>query len=373
MTRLDFLTKHRRALHQIPELGLECELTAQYLEKQLQSFGYQTKRYAKTAVIAFKQGKVNQAIAFRSDTDALPIPENSGVDFVSKHKGCMHACGHDAHMSMVLRLAYELKDEDLNKSVLFVFQPGEEGPGGARVLVEEGLFNDYDVEAIFGLHVYHGVESGKIALVDGPMMASSDELIITVEGKSAHAAAPQDGIDAILASTHLIQAYQSIVSRTLNPLDTCVLTIGTIEGGEAQNVLAGQVKMTGTIRAFSEDVFEIAEKRLAEINSGIEQMFNVKVSADIKRTYPPVINPHDLFEKVNVALNPNDVVYLKPMMFAEDFSFYQKAIPGFFAMVGINGYGTGDYPLHHAKFNLDERSLETGVEYYQRIIDTFVR
>ncbi len=373
MNRLDFLKTHRQALHQIPELGLECELTATYLEKQLHSFGYTTKRYAKTAVIAFKQGKVNQAIAFRSDTDALPIKEATSHNFKSKHQGHMHACGHDAHMSMVLRLAYELKDEDLEKSILFVFQPGEEGPGGARILVQEGLFEDYNVEAIFGLHVYYGVESGKIGLVNGPMLASSDEVLIEVTGKSAHAAAPHDGIDAILASTHLIQAYQSIVSRTLNPLDTCVLTIGTIEGGEAQNILAGQVKMTGTIRAFTEDVFELAERRVSEINEGIEKSFGVKVKAQLNRTYPPVNNPQDLFDKVKASLNEDDYVILQPMMFAEDFSFYQEAIPGFFAMLGINGYGSGQYPLHHAQFDLDERSLETGVEYYKKIVDTFAR
>lgn len=373
MNRLDFLKEHRQALHQIPELGLECELTATYLEKQLHSFGYTTKRYAKTGVVAFKQGKVNKAIAFRSDIDALPIDEATSHNFKSKHKGQMHACGHDAHMSMVLRLAFELKDEKLEKSILFVFQPGEEGPGGARILVEEGLFNDYDVEAIFGLHVYYGVESGKIGLVNGPMMASSDELYIDVIGKSAHAAAPQDGIDAILASTHLIQAYQSIVSRSLNPLETFVLTIGTIEGGEAQNVLAGHVKMTGTIRAFTEDVFQIAEKRVAEINDGIEKSFNVKVKADLKRTYPPVNNPEALYLKVKNVFNPENVVHLQPMMFAEDFSFYQQAVPGFFAMLGINGYGTGTYPLHHPQFDLDERSLETGVKYYQKIVEQFAK
>ncbi len=373
MDRLEFLQTHRRALHQIPELGLECELTATYLEKQLHAFGYETKRYAKTAVIAFKQGQVNQAIAFRSDTDALPIYESTHHDYVSKHAGHMHACGHDAHMSMLLALADELKDETLHKSILFIFQPGEEGPGGARVLIEEGLFKDFEVEAIFGLHVYHALEVGKIALVDGPMLAMSGEVIVNVEGKSSHAAAPHDGVDAILASTHLIQAYQSIVSRTLNPLDTCVVTIGTIHGGEAQNILAGHTQMSGTIRAFSEDVFQMVEKRMDEIGKGIETSHGVKVNTIIKRTYPPVINPHHLYEKVKNALDKDDYVLLKPMMFAEDFSFYQQELPGFFAMVGINGYGKGNFPLHHPEFDLDERALLSGVNYYKKIVDQFAR
>lgn len=373
MERLEFLETHRRNLHQIPELGLECELTATYIEKQLHSFGYETKRYAKTAVIAFKQGEVDLALAFRSDTDALPINEANHHEYVSHHSGHMHACGHDAHMSMLLRLADELKDEKLHKSILFIFQPGEEGPGGARVLIEEGLFKDYEVEAIFGLHVYHALEAGQIGLIDGPMLAMSGEVIVNVEGKGAHAAAPHDGIDAILASSQLIQAYQSIVSRNVNPLETCVLTIGTIHGGEAQNILAGHVQMTGTIRAFDEDLFQYVEKRMEEIGQGVALSQNVKVTTIIKRTYPPVVNPHHLYEMVKNALDKDDYTLLKPMMFAEDFSFYQQVLPGFFAMIGINGYGKGQFPLHHPEFDLDEKALVNGVKYYKAIVDKYAR
>lgn len=373
MSRLAFLKEHRQNLHQIPECGLACELTASYIEKQLHLFGYSTKRYAQTGVVAFKQGDADLAIAFRSDIDALPILEKTEHHFSSKLEGKMHACGHDGHMSMLLRLAYELKDTHLKKSILFIFQPAEEGPGGAKLMIDEGLFNDYKVEALFGLHLYPDLELGKIGLVNGPMMASSDEIIIDIEGKSSHAAAPQDGMDAIYASTHLIQSYQSIVSRSLNPLDTCVITIGTIQGGEVQNILAGHVQCTGTVRAFSEDVFEIAEKRIKEINQGIEIMFNVKVSAKIKRTYPPVINPIELYDQVKSCLDQKDYIHIKPMMFAEDFSFYQKVVPAFFAMVGINGLDKGTYPLHHPLFDFDEEALITGVNYFQKIIENFAK
>lgn len=374
MEALDFFVTHRRALHQIPELGFECEQTALYLEKQLQSWGYTTFRLAKTGVIAVKQGREKGAIGFRSDIDALPVTEETNLAFSSKTKGNMHACGHDGHMSILLRFAYETSLlPSFKKSLVFVFQPAEEGPGGAKVLIEENLIDRFSIEMMFGLHVYPNLKAGQLGLVDGPMMASSMEFIIDLNGKSAHAASPHESLDAMVAQAMLIQAYQSIPSRSVDPLDTCVLTVGTIHGGEAQNVIAKNIQLKGTVRAFSEDVFSVVEKRMIDIHEGIELSTGVKIKAQMNRTYPAVINDSSLYQDVKRLLDPSKVVLLRPMMFAEDFSYYQKAVPGFFVMMGIQTDTNGKYPLHHAMFDFDESVLKTGSDYFMTLANHFAQ
>lgn len=364
------LKQYRQDLHQIPELAFDLFLTHEYVKKELESMGYKTEVVAKTGIVAYKKGASNESIAFRSDMDALPVSEKTNVSFASKHPHKMHACGHDGHMSMLLGFAeYVSKLENLKKTVVFIFQPAEEGPGGAKVIIEEGIFEKYHISNIFGIHLYPGLEEGLYGLVDGPMLAQNGEFNLSVKGKSSHAAQPHLGSDAILAASSLINHYHTIISRNINPLDSAVITVGTIQGGEARNIVANEVKISGTIRAFTTNIYELLKKRMHAIDTGIELAFDVKVDNDIMDYYPPVFNDHHLFELIKSSLDQSEYNILKPMMFAEDFAFYQKEVPGLFLMVGTkNEKKNYIHPLHSCYFNFDEVVLEKGVEIYKKIL-----
>ena len=363
------LKTHRKALHQIPEIAFDLFKTHAYVDKALKSYGYETQTVAKTGLIAIKHGKSPETIAFRSDMDGLNVLEKTHVDFASTHVGQMHACGHDGHMSMLLGFAeWVSKKDDINQNIMFVFQPAEEGPGGAKHIIETGIFKKHNVKAIYGIHLYPDLEEGLIGLVDGPMMAQNGEFDIIVQGLSAHGAQPHKGQDAIIATAQLITQYQHIVSRFLNPLVPAVITVGTIEGGEARNIIAQTVKLSGTIRTFDQTIYAQIKTALAQINQSVEVGFNVKVDMDLRDYYPPVINDHQLFEHVKSILSPDVYRMIPPMMFAEDFAFYQQVMPGLFMMLGtkndILGY---THPLHSCYFNFKEDVLLKGVELYDSI------
>ena len=366
----DYVKQHRINLHQIPEIAFDLFKTEAYLKAELKKLGYKTINVAKTGIIAIKTGKGKETIAFRSDMDALNVLEETGIKYKSKHVGKMHACGHDGHMAMLLGFAKYLTTlKDLKKNVMLVFQPAEEGPGGAKLIVESGIFKKYNVKAIFGIHLYPDLEEGKYGLVDGPMMAQNGEFDLLVKGTSAHGAQPHKGNDAILASGNLVVQYQAIVARFLNPLQPSVVTIGTINGGEARNIIAHSVKMSGTVRSFNPKNYLEIKRGLNQINKGIEASFNVKVQMDFRDYYPPVINDHDLFSKVSEALPKTSVKAIEPMMFAEDFAFYQQALPGMFIMLGTRNEKLGyTHPLHSCYFNFKEEVLTKGVELYASIL-----
>jgi amidohydrolase len=366
----DYVKQHRINLHQIPELAFDLFKTEAYIKAELKKLGYKTINVAKTGVIAIKLGKSKETIAFRSDMDALSVVEETGLKYQSKHPGKMHACGHDGHMAMLLGFAkYLTTIKDLKKNVMLVFQPAEEGPGGAKIIVESGIFKKYNVKAIFGIHLYPDLEEGKYGLVDGPMMAQNGEFDLLVKGTSAHGAQPHKGNDAIVASGNLVVQYQNIVARFLNPLQPSVVTIGTIGGGEARNIIAHSVKMSGTVRSFNTANYLAIKKGLTQINKGIEQSFKVKVAMDFRDYYPPVINDHELFNKVAAVLPKSEVKAIEPMMFAEDFAFYQQAMPGMFIMLGTRNTKLGyTHPLHSCYFNFKEEVLTRGVELYAHIL-----
>jgi amidohydrolase len=371
MNLVDELKKYREDLHQIPELAFDLYLTHAYVKDKLETWGYQIEVMAKTGIIAYKYGKTKKMIAFRSDMDALPIEEKTEIKLISKHKGKMHACGHDGHMAMLLAFAHYVSElKELNQSVAFIFQPAEEGPGGARVMIEEGLFEKYPISSIFGIHLYPNLEEGIYGLVDGPMMAQNGEFNIVIKGASAHGAEPQRGVDAIVATSHLITSYQTIVSRNVNPLTSGVITVGTIHGGDARNIIAGEVKLTGTMRSFSQENHDLMKRRMTEINHGFEKIFDVKIDCEILDYYPAVINDHHLFSTLKNSLNPEEFMLIEPMMFAEDFSFYQKKVPGMFVMLGTKNEDLGYiHPLHSCYFNFDEKVLIHGVELYKKILN----
>lgn len=366
------LVKWRRDLHQIPELGFDLFLTHAYLKDKLENFGYEIEIVAKTGIVAVKKGKNNKAIAFRSDMDALPVLEQTNANYQSLKTGKMHACGHDGHMAMLLGFAsYMAKKEDLNKTIIFIFQPAEEGPGGAKVIIEEGLFKKYDIESIFGLHMGPDIEEGIFGFKSGPMFAQNAEFDLTIQGTSAHGAQPHLGNDAIVAAGHLITQYQTIAARFIDPLEPTVVTIGTISGGEARNIIANQVKLSGTIRSFHEPSYERIKQKIREIDRAVEQVFGVKIDNDIRDYYPPVINDDALFELVKKSLNASEYRIIKPVMFAEDFAFYQKEAPGFFAFLGSKNVEKGyTHPLHSCYFEFDDQILIRGVEYYIRVSQT---
>ena len=370
---LDFLTKIRRDLHQIPELSFDLPLTHQYVRSLLIEMGYETYQTAKTGIIAIKHGVSNQMIAFRSDMDALPVSEQTGVSFKSKHDGCMHACGHDGHMAMLLGFAYKIKDLVLNNhGIMLIFQPAEEFPGGAKVIIEEGFLKRFNVIKIFGIHLYPGLDEFKYGFVPGAMMARNGEFNLTLKGISSHGAQPHHGVDAILATSHLISQYHTVISRNINPLEPCVLTVGTIEGGAARNIIADTVKIKGTVRAFNDDVYIQIKDRMHAIEKGIEKSFGVKIEQDFQDFYPIVYNDIEIFNHVIKQFKPSEYQLIEKMTVSEDFSFYQQVVPGMFIMLGTRNEAKDYiYPLHHPKFNFDEKVLFKGVEYYDRIAKSY--
>lgn len=360
------IIKYRKDLHQIPELGFEEFKTQKYLKKTLLNLGFIVEEVAKTGLIGIKKGKTNTAIAFRSDIDGLPVVEKTNLPFSSIHEGKMHACGHDGHMSILLGFANYISKLELQKTIVLIFQPAEEGPGGAKEIIESGILKKYEIKKIFGLHLYPEIPQGKIGLTKGALMAQVGEFDIEINGVSAHGAMPQKGIDSIYIASQLIQAVQSIVSRNINPMESAIVTIGKITGGEARNVLAEKVILNGTMRAFSSDVYDMIKKRLSEIVWGLEKMFTVKIKFIFRDMYPALINNEDLYYLMKDILTIDEIVELEPIMIAEDFSFYLQEIPGYFCMLGTK---TEKYyhPLHSSYFNFNDEVMFRGVELYIQI------
>src|SRR5690554_2210954 len=363
---VDKLTQYRRELHQIPELGFDLEQTYKYVKAKLESFGYEPITYAKTGLVAVKKGKDKKSIGFRADMDALPVTEMLDIPFKSKFEGRMHACGHDGHTAMLLGFAEHVaKLEMPNQTMVFIFQPAEEGPGGAKVMIDEGLIRDHQIQKIFGLHLFPGLEEGKVGIISGPMLARNAEFDFYIEGKSAHGAQPQQGNDALLAAASFVVGINQIVSRFIDPLEPAVITTGKISGGEARNIIAGLVHVAGTMRAFDDATFGIMKQKMLDTKKAIELQYGVKIIDQIIDYYPAVYNDPELFKVVETALDPNEITYLRPYTFSEDFAFYQKEIPGIFTFIGSrNVLKDFIYPLHNNKFNFDEKVLLNGVKYY---------
>ncbi len=361
--------KHRIELHRFPESGF-CEYkTSNYIINQLEEIGYKTKRVASTGVIAFKKGLENESVAFRADIDGLKVTEKTNISYSSQIDGFMHACGHDGHTAILLGFAeYIFKMNYLKKGILFIFQPAEENPGGAEEIVKEGIFETYNVKAVFGLHIYPELEQGKIGLRAGAMTAQSGEFDIAIKGKSGHGAMPHKANDALVSAVQLINSYQTIVSRNINPLDSCVITIGTIKGGELRNIIPENIVLEGTIRTFSQEVYKIIKERMNTINKGLMEMFDVKVEIVFRDMYPPVINDRDIYNMFGKSSLKEHIIEIDPMMIAEDFSYYQQKVPGIFFMLGSKNVKLGFInPLHSSKFNFDNELLIDGLRIYDEI------
>lgn len=357
----------RRCLHQIPEPGFEEYKTSKWLQDKLSSLGVPYEIVDNTGIIAFIEGKSpRKTIAFRADMDALSVFEESSFEAHSAHNGFMHACGHDGHMSMLIGLASVLTHDTVEviDDVILIFQPAEEGPGGAENIVKAGILKKYGVDEIYGVHIFPGIEQGKIALCPGHMMAMTGEFDIDIISKSAHGAMPHTGIDGMVIASECLLGLQTIVSRNMEPSDPVVLTIGKVVGGERRNIIAGNVRMEGTLRAFSQSVYNKMVHRMKTYLNGIASAYEVEIKLVVRDMYPPVVNDVNLFDEF-WKINSDKCELIKPQMISEDFSYYQQAVPGLFYFIGSYNEKEGYiYPLHSSKFNFDNSVLMDGIETY---------
>lgn len=369
---IDELRIYRRELHKMPEVGF-CEVdTSRYIREKLESFGYEVRSVAKTGLIAFRAGEnIEESIAFRADMDGLKILEETNVEFESENYDYMHACGHDGHMAILLGFAHYIATiKSLNKGILFIFQPAEEGPGGAEIIVKEGILEQYNIKHVFGLHLFPGLNEGEIGIKPGAMMAQTAEFDIDIKAQSGHGAVPHKANDGIIVAAQLINSFQSIISRNINPIEGAVLTIGTINGGERRNIIAENIRLEGTLRAFDKEVYSKIKNRMRDVTKGLEVMFNVNINLEFRDMYPAVRNDRKLLRSIIKFLPEEKVVEIDPMMLAEDFAYYQESVPSLFFMLGVKNEELGyTHQLHSSKFNFNEEVLLEGIELYNRICE----
>lgn len=360
----------RRDLHRIPETAFEEFKTHYYLLRRLEAMSPDAlDTFLGTGVKAvFLAPDARRTVGIRADTDALPVPEETGLAFASEHPGCMHACGHDGHMAMALITAEIVScvRSRLDTNYVFLFQPAEETTGGAEPMIEAGVLERPKIDELYGVHLWPYLDEGLLGLRSGQLMAGMRDIDIAVHGRSCHGARPQDGSDAIVAAAQLVLAAQTLVSRSVDPEQAALVTFGRMEGGTARNVVPGEVTLEGTIRAYSPAVQALIERRFGELLRGLELMFGVRTQMTQTMAYPPVINPESLFNHVISCFSPEEWRVPDRVMISEDFSFYQRELPAFFAFLGT-GSGQHREPLHSSRFTFDEKVLEAGVEYYLRV------
>ena len=355
----------RRALHRIPELDRNLPETIAYLRSALEKLNCQVFSPMEGALCAYFDFGAKTAIAFRSDADALPIEENTRLAFASSHPGKMHACGHDGHMAILLELARRLqKKEQLPHNVLLVFQPAEETTGGAKDLCETGIFKKYAVQAIFGLHLWPGLEKGAIFSRRKEMMSRSCEVKVDIYGKSAHIAKAQEGIDAMAAGVEFYRRVMAL-EAALPKKFFRLLKFGKMESGTVCNAISGHTHLEGSLRAFQDDVFYSLRAGIVSVGKDIERLTGCTFNIHMNDGYPPVINPPALYNKALAAVAFQELE--APSMITEDFSWYQRTLPGLFFFLG-----TGDTPALHADdFDFDEEILGKGADFFEKLAENF--
>lgn len=378
------LVDFRRQLHQYPELGFQERLTAEAIATKLTEWGivHQTG-IAQTGIVATIQGwKTSfklKTLAIRADMDALPIQEANQVSYKSLHPGVMHACGHDGHTSIALMTAYYLSrhQSDFAGTVKIIFQPAEEGPGGAKPMVEAGVLKHPDVDAIIGLHLWNNLPLGTIGVRSGALMAAVERFTLTLQGKGGHGAMPHQTIDSIILGVQIVNALQTIVSRNVNPIDSAVVTVGEFHAGNACNVIADTASLTGTVRYFNPDLADFFQQRLEAIVMGICTSHGATYQLDYLKLYPPLINNEkitDLVRSVATELveTPLGIVPECQTMGGEDMSFFLQEVPGCYFFLGsANPAKSLAYPHHHPRFDFDETALSIGVEIFVRCVEKF--
>lgn len=358
----------RRFIHQNPELSFKEYDTTTLIKSKLNELEIENYQITETGVIGIIGDKSKKCVALRADIDALPIKEETGLEYASKNDNVMHACGHDMHTSMLLGAAEILKniESSLNGCVKLIFQPGEESlPGGASILIENGVLENPKPEAIFGQHINPLEETGKISLTSGPVMASTDEFYWTIKGKGAHAAQPHKANDTILTAANLIQYYQSMMTKFRNPLDAGVLTVASIHGGNSTNIFPEELKMKGTLRAYNHIWREEMLRLVPEKSSFIGNLYDTDVEIKVVNGYPATINNVTTTKYVrkisDKIFDENTILDFEPKMWAEDFSYFSNQIPGTFWFLGVKSSDLNEMPmLHNPKLNPDEEALING-------------
>jgi hippurate hydrolase len=376
----------RRDLHAHPELRFEEMRTADVVARALESWGIPAHRgLGKTGVVGIvKNGTSARAVGLRADMDALPMTEHNRFEHASRHPGKMHACGHDGHTTMLLAAAKHLaRHRDFDGTVYLVFQPAEEGGGGAREMIRDGLFERFPMEAMFGAHNWPGMAVGQFALKTGPCFASSNEFRIVIRGKGAHGAMPHNGIDPVPVACQMVQAFQTIITRNKRPIDAGVISVTMIHAGEATNVVPETCELQGTVRTFTLDVLDLIETRMREIAEHTCAAYGAGCEFEFERNYPPTINhaAETEFARGVMAevVGADNVLEFEPTMGAEDFSYFLLEKPGCYFLIGngdgahrIGGHGLGPCMLHNPSYDFNDELIPLGATLWVRLAERWL-
>ncbi|MEK9801835.1 MAG: M20 aminoacylase family protein [Curvibacter sp.] len=376
----------RRDIHAHPELCFEEHRTSELVAQQLTAWGIPVHRgLGGTGVVGIvKNGSSARAIGLRADMDALPLQEKNSFAHTSRHAGKMHACGHDGHTAMLLAAAQHLaRHRHFDGTVYLIFQPAEEGGGGAERMIRDGLFEQFPMEAVFGMHNWPGMKAGSFALSSGPVMASSNEFKITIRGKGGHAAMPHNATDPVLVACQMVQAFQTIVSRNIKPIDAGVISVTMIHAGEATNVIPDSCELQGTVRTFTLEVLDKIEDRMREVAEHTCAAFGARCDFEFERNYPPTINAERevAFARRVMAgiVGEEHVLKQEPTMGAEDFAYMLQAKPGAYAFIGNGdgvhremGHGGGPCTLHNPSYDFNDELIPLGATYWVQLAEAWL-
>ena len=380
------VTAIRRDLHAHPELCFEERRTADVIAQALTDWGIPVHRgLGTTGVVGIvKGGRSDRAVGLRADIDALPITEHNTFPHASRHAGKMHACGHDGHTAMLLAAAKHFsKHRAFDGTVYLIFQPAEEGGGGAREMIKEGLFERFPMEAVFGAHNWPGLKVGQFALKTGPVFASSNEFRITIQGKGSHAAMPHLGVDPVPVACQMVQAFQTIITRNKRPIDTGVISVTMIHTGEATNVVPDRCEIRGTVRTFTTEVLDLIEQRMKTVAEATCAAFETSCRFEFSRNYPPTINhaAETAFAQTVMAevVGAENVLEFEPTMGAEDFSYYLQHKPGCYFVIGNGdgahregGHGLGPCMLHNPSYDFNDDLIPLGATLWVRLAERWL-
>jgi len=380
---IDDLVAVRRDIHAHPELAFNEARTADIVARELAAYGLEVHRgLAKTGVVGMlRKGTSPRAIGLRADMDALPMQEKNEFAHRSQHPGQMHGCGHDGHTTMLLGAARYLAEHrnelDIDGTIYFIFQPAEESEGGAKVMIEDGLFTQFPMDQVFGLHNWPGIPAGEMTVMPGPVMAGTCSFEIAVHGHGCHAAMPNQGVDTLVVASQLVLALQTVVSRNLHPCESAVVSVTQIHGGEAWNVIPDDAVLRGTIRSFKPEVQTLLESSIERLCGGIADAFGAQIAVRFDQRYPPTVNSVDeaaVCRQAAIALLGEDRVRQNdlPSMGAEDFAYMLQVKPGCYVWLG-NGPGTGGCSLHNPRYDFNDDILPIGINYWIKLANDLLR
>lgn len=389
VAQADAMATLRRDIHAHPELSFQEWRTADLVAAQLTAWGIPIHRgLGQTGVVGIVHGRdggaCGRALGLRADMDALPMQEKNTFAHASRHPGKMHGCGHDGHTAMLLAAAQHLAQQrDFDGTVYLIFQPAEEGGGGAKVMMDDGLFERFPMQAVFGMHNWPGMPAGSMAVSPGPVMAATSEFKITVHGKGCHAAMPHLGVDSVLVACQLVQALQSIISRNKKPLDTAVISVTMIHGGEASNVVPGHCELQGTVRTFTPEVLDLVEQRMRQMAEHVCSAHGARCDFVFERNYPATVNSPDEAALARAVmldiLGPEQVLEQEPTLGGEDFAYMLQAKPGAYCFIANGegehrhlGHGGGPCTLHNPSYDFNDALIPLGATYWVRLVQRWL-